>query len=384
MSTNALILSGGGARASYQVGVVTALSEIIPQLRNPFPIICGTSAGAINAAAIAAHPGVFRQSAQDLASIWQKLEIENVFRSGWLPLLGGGSKILASLFNEGIGRTKPLALLDNSPLRDFLLDLIPFDNLAKKISSGDLEALCITALGYNSGESVSFFQGNPALRGWRRFRRVGTPSEIGVDHLMASSAIPAVFPTVPLNREYFGDGAMRQMAPISSALHLGADRVFIIGVSGNRNPAHWGEPKYKPRPKHSPSMAQIVGHMFNSAFIDALEGDIEQLQLVNKLLYLLDEQRCDKTAHLRPVDTLIISPSKALDKIAGRHVRNMPPSLRFFLRAIGATAHGGGSAAASYLLFTNSYCDELMELGYQDAMWERNTIEEFFLKNQNS
>ncbi len=378
MSTNALILSGGGARASYQVGVMTALSEIIPRVRNPFPIICGTSAGAINATALAAHPGSFRQSAQDLSAIWRRLDIEDVFRSGWLPLLGGGLKILASLFNEGVGRSKPLALLDNSPLRDFLLGLIPFDNLERKIKKGDLEALCITALGYNTGESVSFFQGNPALRGWRRFRRVGTPAEISVDHLMASSAIPAVFPTVALSREYFGDGAMRQMAPISSALHLGADRVFIVGVSGNRNPAHWGAPKYKPRPKHSPSMAQIVGQMFNSAFIDALEGDIEQLQRVNQLLNLLEDERCDKTAQLRPVDTLIISPTKPLDKIAGRHVRNMPPSLRFFLRAIGATARGGGSGAASYLLFSHSYCHELMELGYQDTMWERNAIEDFF------
>jgi len=379
MSTNALILSGGGARASYQVGVLLALSDILPTLHNPFPIICGTSAGAINATAIAAHKGEFREAAVDLGSAWGKLEIDNVFRSGWWSLFGGSAKIAASLFNEGIGKKKPLALLDNSPLREFLLSIIPFENLSDRVRSGNLEALCITALGYNSGESVSFFQGNASLRGWRRFRRVGTPTDITVDHLMASSAIPAVFPTVALSQEYFGDGAMRQMAPISPALHLGADRVFIIGVSGNRNPAHWGSTKkQKPKPRHSPSMAQIVGQMFNSAFIDALEGDIEHLERVNSLIELLDEKRCEKTNQLRPVDTLIISPSKPLDKIAGRRVRNMPSSLRFFLRAIGATAHGGGSAAASYLLFSHEYCDELMELGYQDAMWERDAIERFF------
>ncbi|WP_075187373.1 patatin-like phospholipase family protein [Teredinibacter haidensis] len=380
MSTNALILSGGGARASYQVGVLTALADILPNLHNPFPIICGTSAGAINATALAAHPGEFRQSAYDLANTWKYLEIENVFKSGWWPLILSALKIGSSLFNEGVGRKQPLALLDNSPLRDFLTDIIPFDNIAHNIAKGRLEALCITALGYSTGESVSFFQGNPALGGWRRYRRVGTPREITVDHLLASSAIPTVFPTVPLDREYFGDGAMRQIAPISPALHLGADRVFVIGVSGNRNPAHWGEGghKYKPRPKHSPSMAQIVGQMFNSAFIDALEGDIEQLERVNQLLSLLDDKRCDKTDQLRPVDTLIISPSKALDKIAGRRVRNMPSSLRFFLRTTGATARGGGSAAASYLLFSHEYCNELMELGYQDAMWERQAIEDFF------
>ncbi|TVZ39126.1 NTE family protein [Alteromonadaceae bacterium 2753L.S.0a.02] len=379
MSTNALILSGGGARAAYQVGVLRALAEILPKLHNPFPIICGTSAGAINAAALAAHPGEFKQAAEDLAESWVNLEIDNVFRSGWWALSAGGAKIFASLFNEGVGRKKPLALLDNAPLRDYLSATIPFENIARRIDAGDLEALCITALGYQSGESVSFFQGNPVLRGWRRFRRVGTPATITVEHLMASSAIPTVFPTVPLSQEYFGDGAMRQMAPISSALHLGADRVFIIGVSSNRNPAHWGNRK-KMRPKHSPSLAQIVGQMFNSAFIDALEGDIEHLERVNYLLDLLDDKRCEKTEHLRPVDTLIISPTKELDKIAGRKIRKLPKSLRFFMRAIGATARGGGSAAASYLLFCHEYVHELMELGYQDAMWERTAIEDFFEK----
>ena len=354
-----------------------ALSDILPDLHSPFPIICGTSAGAINAAALAAHPGSFDASVRDLASTWSTLEIENVFKAGWLPLIGGASKIVASLFNEGIGKEKPLALLDNSPLRDFLSGIIAFDNIQHRIDSGDLEALCITALGYSSGDSVSFFQGNKRLRGWRRYRRVGTPTKITVDHLMASSAIPTVFPTVPLNQEYFGDGAMRQMAPISSALHLGADRAFIIGVSGNRSPNSF-RGKKPVRTKHSPSMAQILGHMLNSAFIDSLEGDIEHLERVNELLKYADPNRTGSTQFLRPVDTLIISPSKALDKIAGRRVRNLPQSLRFFMRNIGATAHGGGSAAASYLLFAKEYCNELLELGYQDAMWERSSIEDFF------
>lgn len=377
MSTNALILSGGGARASYQVGVLRAISDILPQLHNPFPIICGTSAGAINAAAMAAHPGEFRHAVRDLARTWRNLEIEQVFRVGWGPQIGGILKVAASLFNDGVGRGKPVALLDNSPLRELLSQVIPFENIQHRIDAGDLEALCITALGYNSGESVSFFQGNPGLRGWRRYRRVGTPEVISVDHLLASSAIPAIFPTVKLKREYFGDGAMRQMAPISSALHLGADRVLIIGVSGNRNAAKNWRYRKLPEARHSPSIAQILGQMFNSAFIDSLEGDIEHLERVNHLLDLVNEERCENTDHLRRVETLIISPSKPLDKIAGRRVRNMPPSMRYFMRRSGATAAGGGSAAASYLLFSHEYCNELMELGYQDTMWEREAVEKF-------
>ncbi|PCK09622.1 MAG: patatin [Alteromonadaceae bacterium] len=379
MSTNALILSGGGARAAYQVGVLQAVSDILPALDNPFPIICGTSAGAINAAAMAAHPGSFRQASRDLANTWNSLEVNHVFKTGWGAMLSGLGQAGASLFHEGlVGGGKSVALLDNSPLRGKIEEFIPFANIQRRVDQGVLRALSITALGYSSGESVSFFQGAPDLEGWRRFRRVGTPEKITVEHLLASSAIPAVFPAVCLNHEFFGDGAMRQMAPISSALHLGADRVFVIGVSGNRHAAaHWKYRKKVPS-KRPPSIAQVLGQMFNSAFIDSLEGDIEHLERANTLLNCIPEREREELKPLRPVDTLIISPSKPLDKIAGRQIRNLPRSLRFFLGATGATARGDGSAVASYLLFAHEYCHELMELGYQDAMWERDSIESFF------
>lgn len=376
MPTNALVLSGGGARASYQAGVLQALADIMPDLHNPFPIICGTSAGAINAVAMAAHKGGFHQAAFDLSQTWRRLEVEKVFKAGWMDLTCGLAKVGASIFNDGVGRNQPLALLDNSPLRELLSQVIPFSNIHQRIEAGELRAVSVTAMSYSSGESVAFFQGAPDLQPWRRARRIGRPSVLTAEHLLASSAIPTIFPAVYLDREYFGDGAMRQVAPISPALHLGADRLFVIGVSANRSPAHWGKTKVLPR--HSPSMAQIIGQMFNSAFIDALEGDLEHVERVNALLKLIDKDRCQQTGHLRAVDTLVISPSKPLDKIAGRRVRDLPPALRFFLRRTGATASGGGSAVASYLLFSLGYCNELMELGYQDAMWERDTIERFF------
>jgi len=196
MPTNALILSGGGARAAYQAGVLLAVSHILPDLKNPFPIISGTSAGAINAAALAAHPGTFSRSANDLANTWRNLEVERVFRTEWHRLLLGGARVLSSLAHERLSGNRPIALLDNSPLRELLNSVINFKNIQRKIDRGALEALSITALGYNSGESVSFFQGQPSLRGWRRYRRVGAPAKITVDHLMASTAIPTVFPTV--------------------------------------------------------------------------------------------------------------------------------------------------------------------------------------------
>ena len=378
MPSNALILSGGGARAAYQVGVLLGVSDILPHLKNPFPIISGTSAGAINAASMAAHPGSFHRAAHDLATAWRDLEIEQIFYSNWMSLLGGGLRVGMSLLHEGSRGKKPIALLDNSPLRATLEAMIPFENIQRRIDKGFLKALSVTALGYNSGESVSFFQGLEDLRGWRRYRRVGTPAKITVEHLLASSAIPAVFPTQKLSREYFGDGAMRQMAPISSALHLGANRVFIIGVSGNRAVGPWGRSGKFVEPTHSPSLAQILGQMMNSAFIDSLEGDIEHLERVNELLRLIPEQGMKHTGYLREVDTLIISPTKRLDRIAARKLDSLPKALRFFLNASGASAKGGGAAAGSYLLFTHEYCNDLIELGYQDAMWDREKIERFF------
>ncbi|TQV78135.1 patatin-like phospholipase family protein [Exilibacterium tricleocarpae] len=376
-SKGALILSGGGARAAYQVGVLTALNELLPaSAHNPFPIICGTSAGAINALALATHAGKFSDAVDDLHNIWENIEIEKIFRTGWRDLSRGIARMVFSLFNQGVGRT-PIALLDNTPLWEFLRTTIDFDNIDVAVAEGDLEAVCVTAMGYTSGESVSFFQGRPDLAGWRRYRRVGRPTRLTVDHLIASAAIPTIFPTVCIDREYYGDGAMRQLAPISPALHLGADRVFVIGVSSNRNPAQWGKRRVPPR--HSPSIAQIIGHMFNSAFIDSLEGDIEHLDRVNDLLEMISEEdRLAAGMPLRPVKSLVISPSRELDKIAGRKIRYLPKSMRFFMRSTGATASGGGAAAASYLLFAKSFCNELIELGYQDAMWEKDTITEFF------
>lgn len=377
MSTNALILSGGGARAAYQVGVLQAFSHLLPHLQNPFPIICGTSAGAINALSLAASRQEFCDATQALARIWRELSIEQVYYADWHHLSAGLLKVAGSLLNKGVGKNAPLALLDNTPLRELLTHLINFDNLDVRIKRGELEAVCITALGYASGDSVSFFQGVPYLQSWRRARRVGQAARLTVDHLLASSAIPTIFPSVYLGQEYFGDGAMRQVAPISPALHLGADRIVVIGVSGNRNPENWIKRNLPVR--HSPSMGQIVGQMFNSAFIDALEGDLEHLERVNALLNLVDpEKLTGPISYLRPVETLIISPSKPLDKIAGRHVRDLPRSMRFFLRAIGATASSGGASAASYLLFSQQYCQELIELGYHDAMQERSAIEKFF------
>lgn len=377
MRKTALILSGGGARAAYQVGVLQALADILPPtVDNPFPVISGTSAGAINAMALAAHPGNFKQAAYDLAKIWQTLTLDQVYEHGWWDFVKGFSLIGLSLFNQGVGHGRPLSILDNAPLWTLLGNTLDFSQVARNIERGSLDAVSVTAMGYTSGQSVSFFQGRKDLASWQRFRRAGVPTTLRLEHLMASSAIPTIFPSVRINREYFGDGALRQLAPISPALHLGAEALFVIGVSGNRNPKGWSR---RAPVRHSPSMAQIVGHLLNSAFVDALENDLDHLERLNELVALIPpEVRESQKIDFRPVSNKVISPSRGLDAIAGRNVRNLPRSVRFFLRAIGATTKSGGATAASYLLFTKPFVSELIELGYQDTMWESEQIYQFF------
>ena len=375
----ALILSGGGARAAYQVGVLKALAEILPDdIENPFPIICGTSAGAINALAIAAHKGNFKSAVNALSNMWQNLDIGQVYLYGWGDIFKGLAYLGFSLLNEGMGRKRPLSLLDNAPLWNLLGSKINFENLTHAIDSGRLLAVSVSAMGYTSGHSVSFFQGHHDLKGWNRYRRVGVPTHLRLEHLLASSAIPTIFPAVRINREYFGDGALRQLAPMSPALHLGAESLFVVGVSGNRTAL---KANRRVPHRHSPSMGQIVGHLFNSAFVDAMESDLEHLERMNQLLRLIpEEQRIKEGIYLRPVDNMVIAPSSPIDTIAGRNVRYLPKSLRFFMRATGSTAKGGGATAASYLLFSNEFINELMELGRGDALAAAENIQTFFAK----
>ncbi|WP_250464053.1 patatin-like phospholipase family protein [Microbulbifer litoralis] len=379
--SSALVLSGGGARAAYQAGVLKALAELTPESNpNPFQIICGTSAGAVNALLLATHPGTFREAVDRLCDLWLQLTVDQIYRSSWRSLLGNMFTITRSLFNQGVARQRPLALLDNAPLRELVEEVIHFRNIPLNIAEGRLRAVSVNALSYSEGESVSFFQGVEELREWRRFRRYGVRTELTVDHLMASAAIPTLFSTVQIGNDYFGDGAVRQLAPISPALHLGANRVFVVGVSDNRSPVHWGKRRIKTQ-RHSPSIAQIAGQLFNAAFIDSLEGDLEHLDRVNLLLDSVAADKLEGLTPLRPVESAVIEPSQSLDRLAGRKVRHLPPALRWLFRSTGATTSGGGASAASYLLFEKPFLGELIELGYQDAMWEQDKLREFLRPN---
>lgn len=374
-----LVLSGGGARAAYQVGVLKAIVRLLPQEHpNPFNIISGTSAGAINAVALASYASHYRQGIQRLEHIWKNFSCDQVFRSDFLSVLKWSSKFMMNTF-FGYKAGDPVSLLDNSPLRQLLKKMILFENIQKAIDNQDLHALSVTASGYASGESVSFFQGHKSIKNWQRLRRIGLRSRIAIDHLLASSAIPAVFPAVQINREYFGDGAIRQLAPMSPALHLGADKILVIGVSGQ---AH----KRKPREqmKHYPSMAKIMNHMFNAAFLDSMESDVERLSRINNTISKIpDDIIQSQHIGLRPVEILEINPSESIDDIAARHARELPKSLRFFLKGSGTT-HKSGAGVLSYLLFERGFCRDLIQCGYDDAMKRKDDILRFFIEEDES
>jgi len=365
-----LILSGGGARAAYQVGVLAGIADLLPQgAANPFPVIVGTSAGAINAVTLASGALHFAEAIRRLTSFWQGFRSHQVLRSDWPGVMRQASRFVGhSLL--GLGRQVPVALLDSSPLRGLLNEHLDLNGIGQAIEQRHLRAVAVTAFGYDSGQAVTFYQGRGAIDPWLRHRRIGLPTRLSIEHLLASSAIPLLFAPVKLGHEYYGDGAVRQSAPISPALHLGANRILVVGVSGNpRGPAD-ATPQARIYSGRPPTLAQIGGHLLNSTFIDSLEDDLELLQRLNHLSHLIPNQTHPQRLGLAPVEVLVVAPSQPLDEIAARHRRELPAALRLFLRGPGATKTSG-AGVLSYLLFEAAYCSELIELGRRDALAKR-------------
>lgn len=367
-----LILAGGGARAAYQVGVLKAISALLPdRTRNPFPIICGTSAGAINAATLAVYARRFPVGVRRLVSVWANFRVHDVFRANALSAVASAARLYGALLFGGLGRYSPAFLLDRTPLRRLLEAYIPPQEIQASIDAGALRALSVTASGYTSGQSITFFQGVPGIAGWRRARRVGVAAEITHDHLLASSAIPFMFAAVRINREFFGDGSMRQDAPISPALHLGADRVLVIGV--RQETPNTPAVRDADGPVRYPTLAQIAGHVLNTIFLDSMEADLERLHRINQTIAALPGKVLEENGlNLQPVQSLTISPSQDLGRLAGPHKKELPPVMRALFRGIGVNRDGAD--LLSYLLFEKGYCRALIDLGYEDAWRRRDEI----------
>lgn len=355
-----LVLPGGGARAAYQVGVLRAIADLLPaRATNPFPVVTGTSAGAVNATAIAVHADRFRVAVGNLERVWRNFQVNQVFRADTGSMMRSGLHWLLAMMSGGWLLPPPKALFDNSPLRELLQAHFDFAGVRRSIAAGQLDALAISAAGYISARSVSFYESKPGCVPWTRLRRSGEPATLSLDHLMASVAVPFLFPPVLMGDEYFGDGAMRQASPFSAAIHLGADRLLVIGT---RNETH----AVTPVPPLYPTFGQIFGYMLDALFTDGLYSDMERLTQLNQLVAGGVAASADGT-RLKQIDILAILPSRDISEIARHHVGSLPRALRVLLRTMGALNTGGGQLM-SYLLFQDSFTRELIALGYQDAM----------------
>lgn len=383
-----LVLSGGGARAAYQVGVLRAIVRLRRRAgaqrgRNPFGIITGTSAGAINAAALACNADRFDLAVERIARVWENFHADQVYRADAIGVLRTGARWLSMLSIGWIiarwRRAQPRSLLDNRPLGELLAGMVDLDRLATMLSHRHMHALAVSASSYTSGEHVTFFQSAAALEGYERTQRVVVPATLTIRHLLASSAIPFMFPAQHLEHPgqtgWYGDGSIRQTSPISPAIHLGAQRVLVIGVGRMHEP--------RGRVVHDagyPPLAQIGGHALSSIFLDGLSVDIERMQRINRTLTLLPQEARLGTP-LRQVEALVISPSERLDDIAARHQGHLPRPVRALLRGVGSTSQAGdtrSAALASYLLFEAPFTRELMALGEADTLARREEVAAFF------
>jgi len=384
------VLSGGGARAAYQVGVLEAIADIrkaagVSRRSNPFPIITGTSAGAVNAAALACGADDFDTTVRRMVEVWRNIHAKQVYRSDSFSMLRSGATLMGLLaLGWAVARwrhKKPRSLLDNSPLLGFLDALVPLARLPGLIRAGHLHALAVTASSYSSGEHITFFEGDAQLAPWVRSQRRAVRDRITHAHLMASSAIPFVFPAAPLPidglTQYFGDGSMRQSAPVAAAIHLGASRILVIGAGRMNEPK---DEAHLHTTSSYPSLAQIAGHTLSNIFLDALAVDVERLRRINQTLSLVPLE-ARKNSALRHLELLMIAPSQRLDTIAARHVADLPPAVRTMLGGVGVSSSPAdikGGALASYLLFEGGYTRELMALGHADATRQQAEVCTFF------
>ncbi len=361
-----LVLPGGGARGAYQVGVLKAIAELMPAgSLNPFPIMTGMSAGAINATVLASNSLRFQAGVRRLHAVWRNFRVGQVYRTDSWTMLKTSLHWLLAITTGGLGTSNPRSLLDNAPLRELLGGHIHFGGIERAVEHGALHALAVTASGYGSARAVSFYEGSADITPWIRARREGRPATISLDHLMASVAVPFIFPPTRVGNEYFGDGAIRESTPLSAAVHLGAERLLVVGV---RDEVSRGEGNGDGQPEY-PSFGQIAGYMLDTIFLDGLYADLERLTRINRIVAQFPPGTIEKSMgeNLRRIDAMIIVPSEDIREIAQRHAHAFPRAVRLLLRGMGAF-NAGGRQLISYLLFDKAYCEELIDLGYRDAM----------------
>ena len=362
-----LVLPGGGARAAYQVGVLKAISELIPD-SNPFSIISGTSAGAINASLLASRSQSLKEAVEVLSGVWCNFKTNKVYRTETTVMLKSIFQWLLTVSSGGVLAKNPKSLLDNSPLRQLLEDTINLEGIKNNIDKGNLDAFAITAASYSSKKSVTFFQSEEDDIDWERFLRVGVKNDILIDHLMASIALPLIFPAVKINNEYFGDGAMRQATPLSPAIRLGADKLLIINTdSKSPNNQLTDNQIY-------PSIGEVGGYMLDALFTGGLLSDLERLDRINQIIENSGNNSVQTSnKKMKHLDYCVISPSKDIKKIAKEHYKDVPYSVKLLMKGLGLK-NREESELLSFLLFESSFTSSLIQLGFEDGMTNQSEI----------
>ena len=362
-----LVLPGGGARGAYQVGVLKAIDEIMPD-SNPFSIISGTSAGAINASLLASRSQSLKEAVEVLSGVWCNFKTNKVYRTETTVMLKSIFQWLLTISSGGVLAKNPKSLLDNLPLRQLLEDTINLEGIKNNIDKGNLDAFAITAASYSSKKSVTFFQSEEDDIDWERFLRVGVKNDILIDHLMASIALPLIFPAVKINNEYFGDGAMRQATPLSPAIRLGAEKLLIINTdSKSPNNQLTDNQIY-------PSIGEVGGYMLDALFTGGLLSDLERLDRINQIIENSGNNSVQTSnKKMKHLDYCVISPSKDIKKIAKEHYKDVPYSVKLLMKGLGLK-NREESELLSFLLFESSFTSSLIQLGFEDGMTNQSEI----------
>lgn len=364
-----IVLSGGGARGAYQVGVLKAISRMTGNSALPFPIVSGISVGSINAAALAVEPFHFGITIRRLERLWKSLSCDQVFDTNMTAVSSRVSHWVGSLALRRMGVPAPKSLLNNAPLRALLKRELDMRALHRGLNTEAVEALAITASSWSTGQSVTFFEGLPDIDTWHRTRRAGHRTLLDREHIVASCALPFIFPAEPIDGTYFGDGAIRQTAPLSPAIRLGAERLFVIG---NRDGAI--SEIDTERAGSYPSLGHISGQLLDVLFNDHLDADVERLERINRTLEHIPPE-AQKAAGLRQIECLVIKPSVDIRSITAKHLKSLPWTLKALLRTVGAWR--APFTLPSYLMFEQGYITDLIELGYSDAVAQEDEIAAF-------
>ncbi|MEM1412095.1 MAG: patatin-like phospholipase family protein [Pseudomonadota bacterium] len=364
-----LVLPGGGARGAYQVGVLAGLVELCQPDVPTFPVVCGTSAGAVNAVVLASHAHDLTYAVERLASFWSQLHCARIYRTDAFTVLASSLRWFLALVSGGLLPVAPRSLLDNAPLRALLEDALRLERIETAIKTGALRGTAVTAAAYTRASAISFFAASPDVGPWTRNRRRGERTRLHVDHIMASVALPMLFPAQRIGTEFYGDGGMRSVAPLSPAIHLGADRILVIATRDERpDPAPAAPAAY-------PGAGEVGGYLLDTVFMDTLNADLARLERINRTLSLMRETQRAQTG-LKLIETLVLRPSRDLREVTAEHAASMPASVKLLLRTLGGW--GRDWRMASYLLFEASYCKALMDLGREDALRSAVELREFF------